>query len=145
VKGAHLLAFSDDMVSYIAASDAVVSMGGYNTVGEILSFGRRAIIVPRVTPRREQLLRAEALTRRGLVRMIHPSELSPGRLIDEITDMLERPAVAARPVDMNGLLAVAAELDAILLDGRARAPEPVVVAGPAPGVPPTFAHSLLPP
>jgi predicted glycosyltransferase len=126
VNGVHLLDFSDDMASYIAASDVVVSMGGYNTVGEILSFGRRAIIVPRVTPRREQLLRAEALTRRGLVRMIHPSELSPGRLIDEITDMLERPAVAALPVDLNGLLAVAAELDAILLDGRARAPAPGV-------------------
>jgi predicted glycosyltransferase len=131
VKGAHLLDFSDDMASYIAASDAVVSMGGYNTVGEILSFGRRAIIVPRVTPRREQLLRAEALTRRGLVRMIHPSELSPGRLIDEITDVLERPAVAAVPVNMNGLLAVAAELDAILSSGRARALESVAVAGSA--------------
>lgn len=131
VKGAHLLDFSDDMAGYIAASDAVVSMGGYNTVGEILSFGRRAIIVPRVTPRREQLLRAEALTRRGLVRMIHPSELSPGRLIDEITDMLERPAVAAVPVNMNGLFAVAAELDAILSSARARALEPVAVAGSA--------------
>ncbi len=45
----------------LAAADVVVTMGGYNTVCEVLSLGRPAIVVPRVQPRREQLLRARAL------------------------------------------------------------------------------------
>lgn len=52
-------------------------MGGYNTVSELLSLRRPALIVPRVVPRQEQLIRAQALSRRGLVRMLHPGELTP--------------------------------------------------------------------
>src|SRR5437016_7118415 len=52
----------------------VVSMGGYNAVCEVLSAERPTVIVPRVRPRKEQLLRAQALQRRGVARMIHRSE-----------------------------------------------------------------------
>ena len=49
---------------------AVVAMGGYNTFCEILSFGKRALLVPRTRPRMEQHLRAERAARLGLVRML---------------------------------------------------------------------------
>jgi predicted glycosyltransferase len=48
----------------------VVAMGGYNTFCEILSFDKRALIVPRTTPRLEQYIRAERAAEFGLVRML---------------------------------------------------------------------------
>ncbi len=48
----------------------VVAMGGYNTFCEILSFDKRALIVPRMTPRLEQYIRASRAAERGLVTML---------------------------------------------------------------------------
>jgi len=48
----------------------VVAMGGYNTFCEILSLDKRAILVPRVTPRQEQLVRAKRAAELGLVRTL---------------------------------------------------------------------------
>ncbi len=53
---------------------AVVGMGGYNTFCEILSFDKRALIVPRTRPRREQQIRALEAERLGLVRMLAEDE-----------------------------------------------------------------------
>ena len=47
-------------------------MAGYNTFCEILSLDKRAILIPRVKPRREQLLRAQRAAALGLVRMLDP-------------------------------------------------------------------------
>src|SRR5258707_3405641 len=49
---------------------AVVAMGGYNTFCEILSFDKRALIVPRTTPRLEQYIRASRAAELGLVKML---------------------------------------------------------------------------
>jgi len=53
-------------------SDAagVVAMGGYNTFCEILSFNKRALIVPRTRPRLEQYIRASAARALGLANML---------------------------------------------------------------------------
>jgi predicted glycosyltransferase len=48
----------------------VVAMGGYNTFCEILSLDKRALLIPRSTPRREQLIRASRAQALGLVRML---------------------------------------------------------------------------
>lgn len=105
--------FVEDVASYIAAADIVVAMGGYNSVCELLSAGKPAIVVPRIAPRREQLIRAEALSRRGLLRMIHPERLTPERLLEEMDRLLEQrephPTLA-----LDGLPAAAAELDSLL-------------------------------
>lgn len=82
--------FSNHMTSLIRAADLVVTMGGYNTVNEILSLGRRAVVVPRVTPRTEQLIRAERLEDRGLVRLFHPDRLADGDLMAAVEAELER-------------------------------------------------------
>ena len=50
----------------------LVAMAGYNTFCEILSLDKRAILIPRVKPRREQLLRARRAAAQGLVRMLDP-------------------------------------------------------------------------
>jgi predicted glycosyltransferase len=72
--------FSDDMMSLMAAADVVLSMGGYNTVCELLTLHKRMIVVPRVRPVQEQRIRAERMAARGLLRMLHPDQLTPAAL-----------------------------------------------------------------
>jgi len=48
----------------------LVGMGGYNTFCEILSFDKRALIVPRTRPRMEQYIRASRAAELGLIRML---------------------------------------------------------------------------
>ena len=114
------MTFSNHMTSLIAAADLVVTMGGYNTVTEILSFGRRAVVVPRVTPRTEQLIRAQRLERRGLVHLFHPGRLADGDLMDAVETELNRPR-APRPnaIRFNGLERIRQEIDHLFsLDGH---------------------------
>lgn len=54
----ELIEFDNRMEELIAGARGVVAMGGYNTYCEILSFDKPALIVPRVAPRQEQLIRA---------------------------------------------------------------------------------------
>lgn len=113
-RGIHFLSFASDMTSYIGAADVVVSMGGYNSICEILSLGRPSIVVPRVAPRKEQLIRAEALHNRGLLQMIHPDDLSPERLLDEIELLLRQPTLVSRSLSLDGLPSVGNLLDQVL-------------------------------
>ncbi|MFO0697825.1 MAG: glycosyltransferase [Nitrospira sp.] len=83
--------FTPHLYEYLRAADLVVSMGGYNTVVEILTANQRGIIVPRVHPRLEQCIRAERLAAKGLLDMIHPAELTPDSLFHAITQSLQRP------------------------------------------------------
>ena len=87
----EVVEFVANLGDEIAGAAAIVAMGGYNTMTEILAARRPALIVPRVKPLREQLIRAEALAARGLVRLLHPDELSPGRLLAEIRALLAEP------------------------------------------------------
>ncbi|MDF3043291.1 MAG: hypothetical protein K0Q71_5997 [Thermomicrobiales bacterium] len=103
-----------DLVDYVAAADVVVARAGYNTVCEILSFGRPAVLVPRATVNMEQLLRAEALAQRGLARLIRPDELTPERLLGAIDDLLAHPDLPRSALDLNGLPATASQLEALL-------------------------------
>jgi len=65
-----------DTFELMAAADAVVSMGGYNSVCEALAVARPLVIVPRATHKVEQQIRAETLAARGLARCIHPKNLT---------------------------------------------------------------------
>ncbi len=65
------LAFDSRMERLLQDARGVVAMGGYNTFCEILSLDKPAVIAPRVSPRLEQLIRAEAAERLGLLRMLH--------------------------------------------------------------------------
>lgn len=76
-------------MSYMKAADVVVSMAGYNTVCEILSLRKRAVIVPRVEPVQEQKIRAERMARLGAFKMIHPSDLTPVVLIEAVKTEIE--------------------------------------------------------
>jgi predicted glycosyltransferase len=83
-----ILEFTDDLMSLLAAADLVVAMAGYNTVCEILSLRQRALLIPRVEPVQEQLLRAEQLAQQGFVRYLHPAKLSAERLRQMADELL---------------------------------------------------------
>jgi predicted glycosyltransferase len=84
----HWLDYTDDLASYMVAADAVVSMGGYNTVCEILSLGKRAIVVPRTEPVQEQWIRAERMAQMGLFQAIRPDQLTPEGLMQALRSQL---------------------------------------------------------
>ncbi len=62
------IAFDTKLEYLMRRAAAVVAMGGYNTFCEILSLDKPSLVVPRTRPRREQLIRARAAERLGLVR-----------------------------------------------------------------------------
>jgi predicted glycosyltransferase len=126
-RGEHLhqLKFTPDLVSYLAAADLVVSMAGYNTVCEILSLGVRALLVPRVKPRQEQLLRAQLLAERGLVRALLPDDLSPERLASEIKIALNSPPPKGT-VNLDGLKQVSRTITNFLSNGAPELSMPLV-------------------
>lgn len=70
----EMIEFDNRMEELVAGARAVVAMGGYNTFCEILSFDKPALIVPRVVPREEQLIRARRAAELGLVDMLLPEE-----------------------------------------------------------------------
>lgn len=100
----HWLEFTDDLASYMAVADVVVSMGGYNTVGEILTLQRRALVVPRVHPVEEQWIRAQRMAELGLFTAIHPDQLTPSLFACALREELETPAAkSAYALDLNAL------------------------------------------
>jgi len=54
----QMLTFDAHLELLMVRAAGVVAMAGYNTFCEILSFDKRAILIPRVRPRREQVMRA---------------------------------------------------------------------------------------
>lgn len=86
--GIVFLEFAGDLVGLMAACDAVISMAGYNTICEILSLRKKAIVIPRVRPTEEQWIRAERMAHLGLFTVIHPDELNPSLLARELEKLL---------------------------------------------------------
>jgi len=99
-------------------ADHVVAMGGYNTVYEVLSFAKPALIVPRVRPRCEQLIRAERLRALGLVDVLHPQDLSPGALSAWLARGRTEVRRAREHIDFNGLSRIPRLLEELLGLGR---------------------------
>ena len=83
-----VLPFYARMEEMFGAADLVVSMGGYNTICEILSQETPSLIIPRETPRKEQLIRARALKKQQLIDFIPWPELSAKKLHKKLVAML---------------------------------------------------------
>ena len=70
----------------------IVAMGGYNTFCEILSLDKRAVIVPRMIPRQEQLIRASRAQELGLVRMLEDDgHMDPAAMARALRDLPRQP------------------------------------------------------
>lgn len=98
----EMIEFDNRMEDLIAGAKAVVAMGGYNTFCEILSFDKPALIVPRVVPREEQLIRATRAAELDLVDMLLPEDAAdPRRLAEALKCLPERSPPSASPGDMR--------------------------------------------
>jgi len=98
----RVIKFIIEPTKLVARADRVIGMGGYNTVCEVLSFEKRALIIPRVRPRREQIIRAERLRDLGLIDMLPIDELSPQLLSEWMARDLPPLKVEGR-INLNGL------------------------------------------
>jgi predicted glycosyltransferase len=117
------IAFDANMEFLIQRALAVVAMGGYNTFCEILSFDKRALILPRTVPRAEQYIRAARAAELGLVSMLLPDENTDAHQMGEALRALpnrRRPSKVHIPGLLDGLSAINSLVDQYL--GAARPP-----------------------
>ena len=88
--GIKTLPFHPRMEELIAAADLVISMGGYNTICEILTQHTPSLIIPREYPRQEQLIRAERLKEQGLLDFIPWTKVTPQKLREKVFSLLQQ-------------------------------------------------------
>ena len=81
--------FESQIEGLYSGAQGVVCMGGYNTFCEVLSFNKRAVIVPRTVPRLEQYIRASRAEHLGLVRMLDEARdgMTPDSMISAIRNL----------------------------------------------------------
>jgi predicted glycosyltransferase len=89
--GIQTFHFYRQMEKLLAAADMAVSMGGYNTLCEILSQRTINLVIPRETPRKEQLIRAKAFQSQNLLEYIPWCDLTAKNMRNKIFMMLESP------------------------------------------------------
>jgi ATP-binding cassette, subfamily B, bacterial len=92
-----------DLRTTVATADCVVSMAGYNTVCDIMSYRRPSVLVPREQPSKEQSLRAERLREWGVAEVVRANELRAAGLADAIENVLGRGALPSAPVPLAGV------------------------------------------
>lgn len=93
------LRFHRFMEGLIGAAQVVVSMGGYNTVCEIISQRKPFLIVPRTVPREEQLIRAQVLCSQGFCDYLDPRALNPSALRRKILQLLDNGSYYKRKME----------------------------------------------
>ncbi|MFH0994015.1 MAG: glycosyltransferase [Pseudomonadota bacterium] len=106
--------FYQRMEEIMAAADLVVTMGGYNTICEILSQGTISLVIPRETPRKEQLIRAKALHGQNLLDFIPWNAMSAQTLRSSIMNLLDHPESYQEAINrfqLTGLKAMTERLD----------------------------------
>ena len=95
-SGGRVMHAVADLPSLLMSTDAVVCMGGYNTLIEALASGAATVCVPRTEPRTEQLIRARAFERRSLLHMVEPEDVSAGGMRRTVDNALGEAAVVTR-------------------------------------------------
>jgi predicted glycosyltransferase len=84
-------------------ASAVVTMGGYNAVCESMARGLPTLVVPRVTPRREQQVRAHALARLGALDVLDPQQATAQAIGTWLRGAVHRLPSRPTGVDLRGL------------------------------------------
>jgi predicted glycosyltransferase len=113
----------EDAETWIEHASAVVTLGGYNSLCEVLKWRKKALVVPRWGPSAEQRTRTELFSQRNLIKVLEPHFLGPERFGEELSALLsddEIPTAANIP-PLDG----AERAAAVLLDGL---PSDTVVA-----------------
>jgi predicted glycosyltransferase len=105
--------FTPDFLSYLAAADLSISMGGYNTCMNILASGVKALVWP-YPGDREQGLRARRLQAIGAVTVLEETDLQADRLAAIIRRRIGAGRRLSQTIDLGGAARTAAWLQASL-------------------------------
>jgi len=98
-----VITFDARIENLLQQAVGVVAMGGYNLFCEILSFDKRALLVPRTTPRMEQYMRVSRARELGLVAMLEDdSKRQADRMANALRHLPDQPRPSE--VVMPGLL-----------------------------------------
>lgn len=108
--------FEADMTARYAEADVVVSMAGYNTVCELISFSQRAVLVPRAKPVLEQLIRAQKFAELGFFDYVEPDQLTPQILMDKVLDAVQQGPINMPYVDLGGLPRIRERVHSLLAE-----------------------------
>ncbi len=106
LRRVEAVTFDAHLEALEANAVGVVAMGGYNTFCEILSFDKKALIVPRTRPRMEQYIRAARAQELGLVRMLEDDGNYDAHVMAEALSRLphqNRPSDVVVPGLLEGL------------------------------------------
>ena len=120
--------FDNRIETLMANAKAMVSMGGYNTFCEILSFDKPALLVPRTFPRREQAVRAQRAAEIGLVDILDSDQAAdPRRMAEALRALLyrKRPSESETRIDLDGLERISSTLESYLSKSTERQLEPI--------------------
>lgn len=109
LKRIEVLTFDAHLEVLMERAVGVVAMAGYNTFCEILSLDKRAILVPRVLPRREQVMRAQRAESLELARVLDPeAPHEPQLMTAALRNLRRQPAPSERGAEkmLQGLAVI---------------------------------------
>lgn len=123
--GVEFRSFVPLLGSLLGSIDALVSMGGYNSLAEALSTGTPTVCVPRTHPRQEQAIRARTFAALGLIEVVEPEGLTAGLIRDAVGRALARSreqiaSDAARVLSFDGAERASQRLLALAAAGEVR-------------------------
>lgn len=126
LPGTRVLSRVGDGLDCMTRARAVVSMGGYNSIAEVLSTRTPALVVPRTAPRAEQLIRARGLARAGAIDLLEPAAATPAAIGAWLADVTADACTSARQSSARSLLDLAG-LDRVvsLASALCRADDPI--------------------
>ena len=116
--------FHTNMEAMVDGAAGLVTMGGYNTFCETLSFDKPSLIVPRTHPRLEQFIRASRAEELGLARLLLANgDNDAGRMAAALHALPSqpKPSAAQLPGLLGGLQQIEILFDAAVA-GRTKRP-----------------------
>ena len=77
-----LVDFHPRIECLIVQAAGMITMGGYNTFCEILSYDKPALLFPRIRPRTEQLIRCQRADELGMLTILDPQTTT----VEQVTE-----------------------------------------------------------
>ncbi|NNN08268.1 MAG: hypothetical protein HKL85_03620 [Acidimicrobiaceae bacterium] len=101
---ASILEFVTDPSEMMSRAQVVVTMGGYNSLCELVALRAPTVVIPRVHPRREQAIRAKIFAQLGIVALEMPGQDLATRLQETLARVAETERDILTPaLDLGGL------------------------------------------
>ncbi|MGW8193439.1 MAG: glycosyltransferase family protein [Desulforhopalus sp.] len=101
--------FTDNFPAWLNAADLSISMAGYNTCMNLVQAGIPALVYP-FSQNREQVMRAERLAKKTMLKVLDVGELAPVRLARHMARAINM-ARNVNPIDTDGAQKTVDQLD----------------------------------